>query len=88
MADINAFLLFSSGSTTTVTVPSNASVAFPIGAAVELEQRGTGQVTVLGDAGVTVNKPAARTAATAGQYSVVRLRKTGTNTWTLSGDMA
>ena len=88
MADINAYLVFTSASPTTVTVPANASVAFPIGAAVELEQRGTGQVSVIGDAGVTVSKPAARSAATAGQYSVVRLRKTGTNSWTLAGDMA
>jgi hypothetical protein len=88
MADINACLLFSSGSATTVTVPANASVAFPVGAAIELEQRGTGQVSIVGDVGVTVNRPATRTAATAAQYSVVRLRKTGTNTWTLSGDIA
>ena len=88
MADINACLLFASASATTVTVPTNASVAFPIGAAIELEQRGAGQVSIVGDVGVTVNKPSTRMAATAGQYSVVRLRKTGTNTWTLSGDMA
>lgn len=88
MADINAYLVFTSGSPTTVTVPANASVAFPIGAAIEMEQRGTGQVSIVGDAGVTVSKSAARSAATAGQYSVVRLRKTGTNSWTLAGDMA
>ena len=88
MADINAYLVFTSGSPTTVTVPANISVAFPIGAPIEFEQRGTGQVLIVGDAGVTVNKPAARLAATANQYSVVRLRKTGLNSWTLFGDLA
>jgi ParB-like chromosome segregation protein Spo0J len=37
---------------------------------------------------VTVNKPASRTAATFGQYAVIRLRKVALNTWTLFGDLA
>ncbi len=36
LADINAHLVFSSGSPVTVTVPVNASVAFPIGSTVDL----------------------------------------------------
>ncbi len=88
LADINAHLLFSSSSPVTVTVPANASVAFPIGSTVDLEQNGAGQVSVTGEAGVTVNKPAGRLAATLGQYGVVRLRKVAANTWTLFGDLA
>lgn len=88
MADINAHLVFSSSSAVTVTVPANATTAFPVGATIDIEQNGTGQVSISGAAGVTVNKPAARTAATAARYSVVRLRKVATNTWTLFGDLA
>ena len=41
-----------------------------------------------GEAGVTVNKPAGRTAATLGQYAVIRLRKVELNTWTLFGELS
>ena len=88
LADINAHLVFSSASAVTVTVPLNASVAFPIGSTIDLEQTGSGVVSVAGEAGVTVNKPAGRTAATLGQYAVVRLRKVALNTWTLFGELS
>jgi hypothetical protein len=88
LADINAHLVFSSGSPVTVTVPVNASVAFPIGSTVDIAQAGAGQVSITGEAGVTLNKFAGRTAATAGQHAVVRLRKVAPDTWTLFGDLA
>ena len=88
MADINAHLVFTSGSAVTVTVPANASVAFPIGATVDLEQSGAGEVLVAGAAGVTINKPLGKTPATASQYAVVRLRKVALNAWTLFGELA
>lgn len=88
MTDINGHLVFGSGSPVAVTVPANASVAFPVGASVDLEQSGAGQVTVSGAPGVTVNRPAPRTAATASRYSVIRLRKVASDTWTLFGDLA
>ncbi len=45
-------------------------------------------VSVAGEAGVTINKLAGRTAATLGQYAVIRLRKVALNTWTLFGELA
>ena len=88
LADINAHLVFSSASAVTVTIPANAGVAFPIGSTIDLEQMGAGQVAVAAEAGVTINKPAGRTAATASQFAVVRLRKVALNTWTLFGELA
>lgn len=88
LADINAHLVFSSASAVTVTVPANASVAFPIGSTIDLEQTGAGQVSVAGEVGVTVNKPSGHTPATASQFAVVRLRKVALNTWTLFGELA
>lgn len=87
-ADINAHLVFSSASPVTVTVPANASVAFPVGSTIDMEQNGAGQVTVSGASGVTVNKPSANSAATASRYSVIRLRKVAADAWTLFGDLA
>lgn len=68
----------------TVTVPTNASVAFPVGSIVELFQYGTGQLIVSPAGGVTVRAPAGL--RTARQYSTLRLRKRATDEWVLSGD--
>ncbi|MCA3573369.1 MAG: hypothetical protein IOC86_05580 [Aestuariivirga sp.] len=87
-ADINAHLLCTSASAVTITVPANAAVSIPIGIGLDLEQSGAGQVSIVAAGGVTINKPADRTAATRSQFSVLRLRKVGTDSWTLSGDLA
>lgn len=39
----------------TLTVPTDASVAFPTGTIINIEQGGTGQVSVAGASGVTIN---------------------------------
>jgi len=70
-----------------VTVPTNAAVAYPIGATVTLVQSGAGQITVAGAAGVVVNKPAALPLTLASQYSTAVLIKVLTNTWILTGDL-
>ena len=88
LQELQGLQMFSSASAVTVTVPLNASVAFPIGSTIDLEQTGSGVVSVAGEAGVTVNKPAGRSAATLGQYAVVRLRKVELNTWTLFGELS
>ena len=74
----------SNASAITVTVPTNASVAFPTGSVVNLQQIGAGQVTIAGDTGVTVNGTGTKTRA---QWSAASLVKTGTDTWTLIGDI-
>lgn len=42
-------------SSNVVTIPTNASVAFPIGATIIVDQIGAGSTTITGDTGVTVN---------------------------------
>jgi hypothetical protein len=46
-----------------VTVPTNAAVAFPLAARIELAQTGAGQITVSGS-GVTLRLPAGKQAKT------------------------
>lgn len=70
----------------TITIPTNASVAFPIGAVLEVYQYGAGQVVIAPDSGVTLLAAGDRTTLT-GQYSSAALRKRGTNEWTLVGDL-
>lgn len=69
----------------TITVPTNASVAFPVGATINLTQTGTGTVTVVGESGVTVNYTPSNTLRA--QWSSAVLVKRATDTWLLSGDL-
>lgn len=66
----------------TVTVPTNASVAFPIGTQVTFEQNGTGALTLAAAGGVTLEGVPALT--TAARYQVLTLTKTATNRWLVS----
>lgn len=85
----DAFTLkrMSSGSAKTVTVPTNANVAFPIGTWIELEQSGAGLLTVAPDGGVTIRSRGTLLNAN-GQYSLLRLLKVAADEWLLSGDRA
>ena len=71
----------------TLTVPTNAVVAFPLGARIDIAQTGAGQITVFG-AGVTLRLPAGKAAKTRLQYSIIALSKRNTDEWILSGDLA
>ena len=70
-----------------LTVPTNASVAFPVGTRVSVAQTGAGQITVASAAGVTINASGGKKKTTA-QYSIVRLIKVAIDTWLLDGDAA
>lgn len=86
LSDAFKLVSASNASAITITVPTNASVAYPVGTRVSILQAGAGQVTVAGDTGVTVNTGAGGTLKTAEQYAVVELLKVGTDTWVLYGD--
>ena len=84
LADRDKLVTLSNASAITLTVPTNASVAFATGTQVNIQQIGAGQVTVAGDTGVTVNGTGTKTRA---QWSAATLLKTATDTWTLIGDL-
>ena len=75
----------SSGSATTITVPLNSAVAYPVGTSIEILQTSTGQVTVAGASGVTINATPGFKLRT--QWSGASLFKRAENTWVLSGDL-
>ena len=84
LADLGRLVTLSNAAAVTLTVPTNASVAFPVGSRIDLVQKGAGQVTVAGTP--TVN--ATPTKKSRAQYSGMTLVKEATDTWYLFGDLA
>ncbi len=86
LGDAGKIVSLSNASANTLTVPTNASVAFPVGATMLVRQAGAGQTSVAAAGGVTVNSRGAALKL-AGQYAYATLVKVATDTWELSGDI-
>jgi len=72
-------------SAATITIPLNSAVGFPIGTTLDVLQTGTGQVTIAGDSGVTVDAtPGLKLRA---RWSSVTLFKRAENSWVAFGDL-
>lgn len=73
----------------TVTIPTNASVAFATGTLINVVIRANdgsalspaNKIVIQGDTGVTVNGTSAGSVDVTGTYAGVALQKTATNTW-------
>lgn len=90
LGDQGDILLASNGATAgTITIPTNASVAFPTGTQITVIQTGAGQITIQGAGGVTVNSTGATATAPKlrVQNSSATLIKSDTNTWYVVGDI-
>ncbi|QDB74621.1 minor tail protein [Gordonia phage VanDeWege] len=85
--DANKAVEVTSASAVNVTIPTNASVAFPIGTVIEVDQMGAGKVTIVGASGVTVQSAVA-TPTSRAQYSALVLRKRAADLWLVTGDLA
>lgn len=71
----------------TLTIPPNSSVAFPVGAFLEVWQGGAGKTTIAAGSGVTILRSSTLTLNLRGQNSGASLRKVSADTWRLVGDM-
>jgi hypothetical protein len=85
LADKDKLVRLANASPITLTVPTNTSVAYPVGTQINLVQAGAGKVTVAGfDGSVTINAtPGLKLRA---QWSTATLLKVDTNIWVLVGD--
>jgi len=87
----NELITASNASAQTYSIPTNASVAFPIGAQINIIQIGAGQVTInavtSGTTTVLSNGATAASPKLRVQYSSATLLKVGTNTWYVIGDI-
>lgn len=88
LTDNLKLVTMTNGSANTLTIPTNASVAFALGTRIEVVMGGAGVTTITGDTGVTVNGVSAGSGAINTQYQGVVLTKIATNTWLASGDIA
>ena len=88
----NKLVTASNAAAQTYSIPTNASVAFPIGTQINLIQIGAGQVTVNAvTSGTTTIVSTGATAATPkcrAQYSAITLVKNNTDSWYAIGDIA
>jgi hypothetical protein len=75
----------SKSTATTLTIPTNATIAYPVGTSIDILQTGTGQVTIAGAGGVTVNATPGLKLRT--QWSSATLFKRATDTWVVFGDL-
>jgi hypothetical protein len=86
LADNGKIVEMNNASANTLTVPLNSSVAYPVGAQINILQTGTGQTTVAATGGVTINAtPGLKLRA---QWSSATLIKRATDSWVLVGDLS
>lgn len=86
LAERDTIIEINSTSETTVTIPNDSSVNYPVGTTLDIIQTNTGQVTIAGAGGVTVNAtPGLKLRA---RWSSVTLLKRSANTWLAFGDLS
>jgi hypothetical protein len=79
----------SNAGASTLTIPTNASVAFPVGTAITVLNKGAGAVTISGAGGVTVLSAGATAASPVlNQYKSCVLLQTSANNWFVVGAIA
>lgn len=84
LSDAGRMIEISNTSAITLNVPLDSSVNFGTGTQINILQTNTGQITVVGAGGVTINgNPGLKLRA---QWSFATLIKRAANTWVLAGD--
>ena len=86
LADQSKLVTCSNAAAVTLTVPPNASVAFPVGTTIEVIGIGAGIVTLAQGSGVAIN--ATPSLVFRAQHSGATLVKIATDTWQAVGDFA
>lgn len=86
LTDIGKQVYSTNSGAQTITIPTNASVAFPIGAAVTLVNNGTTAITV-STTGITLKQAGTANTGnrTLGVNGLATVLKVGTDTWFISG---
>jgi hypothetical protein len=86
LGDAGDYIQTTSTTAVTITVPLQSSVAWAADTEIYFEQNNTGQITIAGASGVTVNS--SETLKSFARYSVIALKRVAENVWTLTGERA
>jgi hypothetical protein len=90
LADNGKLVTQTNSSPITTTIPPNSSVAYPVGAQINVARLGTGTLTFAQGAGVTIVSTGATASAPTlrAQYSTATAIQTATDNWLVVGDIA
>lgn len=86
LSDAGMLVEMNTAAASNLTIPTNATVAFPILTRIDIVQYGAGQTIVVPSVGVTLRSANGYTKLRT-QYSGATLYKRGTNEWVLIGDL-
>lgn len=87
LGDVEKVVAFTKNTTESkLTVPTNASVAFPVGTYIEVMQYGSGTVKIEAAGGVTLRSPTGNHKSRA-QYSTLSIYQYAVNEWVEGGDL-
>ncbi len=87
LTDQGKMIEYNSSSAGSITIPANATVAFPIGTYINFCQINTGQLSLVAAAGVTINFPSGVGLKARAQYSQISAYKAASDTWRIIGDL-
>ena len=82
LSDAGKLVQMNNSSSNTLTIPTNASVAFPVGTKIMIQKYGSGNTTIQGASGVTLRDPNSL-ATISTQYDMRTIMKIGTDEWVI-----
>lgn len=85
LGDAGTTVEMNKSSAQTLTIPTNASVAYDTYTWINIVQTGAGTVTIVAASGVTLNGVSVGSCTISGRWGGVSLRKRGTNSWGIVG---
>jgi hypothetical protein len=86
LAERDSVIEIGSSTAATLTIPTDSAVNYPVGTSIDVIQTGSGQVTIVGASGVTVNSTPGLKIRT--QWSTITLLKRAADTWLAFGDLS
>lgn len=84
ISDAGVFIRFTSSLTTSYTIPTNVSVAFPVGTEIHVRRAGAGDLNLTASSGVSLNAPSGGTLTMIDRMTVT-IKKVGSDEWDVLG---
>lgn len=82
--DVGAYIRFTSSSTASYTIPSNAASALPVGAEIHVRRAAAGDLNITAASGVSLNAPSGGTLTMTDRMTVT-IKKVAADEWDVLG---